>query len=95
MVTATFWNGEPCTAVKGVGVVAENPNNKHYWARDLVGMMIQVVRVTYGGAAFDIDNRDGSGWRKVTVGGGSPRYRHRNVRLRPTSFVPDYTKAGR
>lgn len=85
----TFWNGEPCHAVRGKGVVADLPDRSNYWARPLIGIVIPVVRINYNGLAFDIDDRDGSGWAKVTICNGSPSYAHRNVKLRPGTFQPD------
>lgn len=73
---ATFWNGEPVPAVKTRVVVADAPHFPGYWARPLVGEMRDAVRVTYAGRTFYLDNADGSGWRKVTDGRGSPRWGH-------------------
>jgi hypothetical protein len=39
-----------------------------------------------GGITY-LDNRDGSGWRKVTGGRGGPGWPHRNVAIEPGSFV--------
>jgi hypothetical protein len=43
--------------------------------------------VNYGGGIDYLDNRDGSGWRKVTVGHGSPAYSSRHVSA--CDFVAD------
>ena len=85
----TYWNGERTPCVRGSGVVAPAPEFPQYWARDLVGQRIRVVRVFYGGQKSDMDDRDGSAWHKVTEGGGSPRFGHRNVLLEAYSFEPD------
>ena len=75
-----MWNGEPCGALKVRVVVADAPEFPLYWARDLVGMEIDAVQVTYNGDVFYLDNRDGSGWHKVT-NGGSPRLRHSELSI--------------
>lgn len=95
-MTDTFWNGLPTTATRGTAVVAPAPEFAQYWAADLVGQRIPVVLVVldgvnYGGGTVHLDDRDGSGWRKVTEGHGGPRYPHRNVRIVPDSFEPDAT----
>lgn len=82
----TFWNGEPTPARKVRGVVADAPFPA-YWARRFIGQERNAVEVVYSGETFYLDdeNYDGSGdepgWRKVTVGHGSPHYRHRNLSL--------------
>lgn len=83
----TFWIGEPATAVRGAGVVAPS-SFPVFWGRDLIGQRIPVVQVEYGGRRFWLDNRDGSGWAKVTTGHGSPRLGHRNL------TVDDFEPAG-
>lgn len=90
-MTDTFWNGLPTPALRGTAVVAAAPEFPQYWAADLVGQRIAVVHVTldgvaYGGGMTYLDDRDGSGWRKVTEGHGSPRWPHRGVRIVPDSF---------
>jgi len=55
-------------------------------AEDLQGQRIEAVEVVldgvnYGGGIAYLDNRDGSGWYKVTEGHGSPRLGHRDVPL--------------
>jgi hypothetical protein len=84
----TYWNGEPCQAIKGTGEVAD-ASFPMYWARELVGQRIPVVRVLHFDEPMDLDNRNGSGWHKVTEGHGSPRLGHRNVALKPGSFQPE------
>jgi hypothetical protein len=85
-VIKTYWNGEPCQAAMGTAEVAD-ASFPLYWARELVGQRIAVVRVDY----FDdlpmyLDDQGGKGWRKVTEGRGSPRVGHRNVAIKPGSF---------
>jgi hypothetical protein len=85
-VTQTYWNGEPCTATRGTAEVADAPEFSMYWARDLVGQRIPVVRVNYFVHPFYLDDQDGRGWHKVTKGKGSPREGHRNVAIVQDSF---------
>lgn len=77
----TFWNGEPVFCRKVLIVVGDpgfyHPNS---WVVDIVGQEREAVEVTRPGeGSFYLDNEDGSGWRKVTVGKGSPAYGHRNL----------------
>lgn len=86
----TYWNGMETEAVRGTAVVADEPAFPLYWARELVGERIAVVRVNldgvnYGGGEDFLDDRDGSGWAKVT-GGGGPRMGHSSVAIVPGSF---------
>lgn len=83
----TFWNGQPTPAVPVRVIVADAPGVQQYWARDLVGTEREAVRVTYCGAVFYLDNEDGSGWRKVTDGRGSPRWGHRSLWVQREGFV--------
>lgn len=90
LASKTFWNGIPITAKRGTAIVAEAPEFPEYWAQDLVGERIPVVEANldganYGGGISYLDNRDGSGWRKVTTG-GSPQVGHRDVSIVPGSF---------
>lgn len=79
---ATQWNGEPCQAIRVTAVVKDNRAFPGYWARDLAGTRRNVVQVLYGGDTFYLDDEDGSGWHKVTHGGG-PRLPHRNLTVDP------------
>ena len=85
----TFWNGEPCNAIRGTAVVADLPEFPQYWARveGIVGQRIPVVEVSYGDWKYVLDNRFGQGWLKVTKGHGSPQYGHSQVGIEPNSFV--------
>lgn len=90
----TFWNGLPTTAARGTAVVADAPEFPAYWARTegLIGSRIPVVQVdldgvNYGGGITYLDDRDGSGWRKVTAGHGGPAWPSRTVGIEPGSFV--------
>lgn len=89
-----FWNGLPTTAIRGQAIVDDAPEFPQYWAKDLVGQRIGVVRVdlegvNYGGGIVYLDNRDGSGWAKVTTGGGAPQFGHREVVIVEGSFITD------
>lgn len=81
---STYWNGLLTLAVRGTAVVAPAPQFRDYWAKSLIGARIEVVRVdlygvVHGGGIMYIDNRDGSGWYKVTQGHGGPYYPHKQV----------------
>lgn len=93
--TGTYWNGLPTIAERGTAIVAEAPEFPQYWAASegLIGSRIPVVRVVldgvnYGGGVDFLDDRDGSGWRKVTVGHGGPAYGHRGVAIVEGSWKP-------
>lgn len=97
-MSATFWNGMPTKALRGSAIVADDGQFPAYWARTegLIGQRIPVVLVVldgvnYGGGTDYLDNRDGSGWRKVTEGRGGPRWPHRNIDIVAGSFVPETT----
>lgn len=90
-----YWNGLPTNVDRGTAVVADSPEFPRYWARTegIIGQRIAVVRVdlngvNYGGGVAYLDDRDGSGWRKVTEGYGSPRFGHRDVAIEEGSFRP-------
>lgn len=84
----TYWNGEPTPCIQGSAIVSNDNGFPLYWAADLVGQRIPVVRIFYGDTVRNIDDRDGSGWAKVTNGHGSPRYGHCDLSVRPGSFIP-------
>lgn len=75
----TYWNGEPCKATI-VQVIVGKAEKPTYWYADLEGTERQAVRVEQEGDVFYLDNQDGSGWMKVTVGMGSPQYGHKSLR---------------
>ncbi len=92
-VDQAYWNGLPTVAQRGTAVVAPAPEFPQYWAarEGIIGERIPVVRVVldgvnYGGGVTYLDDRDGSGWAKVTRGHGSPRYGHRDVGIEDGSF---------
>lgn len=74
----TYWNGEPCDA-KRVKVIIPKAEKRSYWYASLEGQVRRAVRVTQGGYTFLIDNEDGLGWAKVTVGMGGPHYGHSSL----------------
>lgn len=75
----TYWNGTPTPAAKVRLRLITPKDHPQYWAAKLAGTIREAVRVTYAGRVFYLDNADGSGWAKVTQGGGSPRWPHRSV----------------
>lgn len=79
MKEQTYWNGEPCEARKCRVIVGDSGQFPKAWFREFVGQERDAVEVTYGGATTYLDNEDGSGWRKVTAGRGSPRFGHRGL----------------
>lgn len=88
----TFWNGMPAPARRGSAVVADAPEFPGYWARELIGQRIEVVEVNLAGVSFSggidyLDNRDGSGWRKVTEGRGGPGFGHSGLDIEVGSFI--------
>lgn len=88
-----FWNGLPTRATQGSAIVSDDGLFPDYWAKELVGERIPVVRVVLDGVTDEggimfIDDRDGSGRFKVTVGRGTPDYRHRTVVIQEGSFIP-------
>lgn len=87
MAEQTQWNGEPCTAMRVMAVVADSEQFPQYWARDLVGTGRKAVRVDYGGETFYLDDEDGTGWDKVTHG-GSPNWGHRSLEVEPGTVTP-------
>jgi hypothetical protein len=87
MSTATFWNGEPCQATRGVGTVADAPEFPLYWARSMVGERVPVVQVTYGEQRFTLYDEGSAAWRALTIGRGSPRW------LKSSLTVTDFAAA--
>ena len=75
----TYWNGEPCEARKVIVIVGESPRST-WWCAGFAGQQRKAVEVTYAGQPpFYLDNEDGRGWGKVTVGRGSPVYPHSSL----------------
>lgn len=67
----TFWNGEPCIAVRGTANVGTAYRDR--------SCRRPVVRVEYGQRVFYLDDEAGIGWSKVTIGKGISRYGHRDL----------------
>lgn len=74
----TYWNGEEATA-RRVVVVVGPPLRPTWWCADLFGQRRNAVEVIYGGRSFFLDDDNGDGWYKVTVGRGSPNVFHRSL----------------
>lgn len=66
------WNGQPARARRVTVRVGDSPLPS-WWCAKLAGQTRDAVEVHYGGRRFFLDDVDGSGWRKVTDGHGSPR----------------------
>lgn len=78
MTEPTFWNGEPCAARKTRVIVGKAPRDT-WWCAKLAGQERAAVEVKYQGQTIYLDNEDGSGWVKVTIGRGSPSYYHASI----------------
>jgi hypothetical protein len=75
----TYWNGEP-TPARIVRVIVGRSPVDTWWCARLAGTERQAVEVDYNGDKFYLDNEeDGSGWRKVTAGHGSPQWGHSSL----------------
>lgn len=76
--STTYWNGEPaqCRVVRVIVGPCLKPT---FWHNGLEGTEREAVEVIYGGDRFYLDNEDGSGWEKVTVGRGSPVWGHSSL----------------
>lgn len=78
MTVATFWNGLPCPARKVRVIVGKAPR-RTWWCAELAGQERDAVEVDGHSGPFYLDNADGSGWEKVTVGKGSPWWGHSSL----------------
>jgi hypothetical protein len=76
--TPTYWNGEPTLARIARVIVGKSPVET-WWCANLAGTEREAVEVDYHGDKFYLDNEDGSGWRKVTFGRGSPQWGHSSL----------------
>lgn len=80
MNEATYWNGEPAPARRVVVRVPPWNPDKHApqaWWKPYQRTWRKAVEVRYGKhIVIYLDDEDGSGWRKVTAGQGSPRWGH-------------------
>jgi hypothetical protein len=77
----TRWNGEPCEAKRVRVIVADAPDCPNYWAREFVGQERNAVEVRYFDTPFYLDDENGSGWAKVTLGGGGPEWGHKGLEV--------------
>jgi hypothetical protein len=75
----TFWNGELTPCRKVFVRMASATSFPRFWGEHLLGKEVPAVEVRYGSYIFYLYDDDGSGWRKVTDGQGSPRWGHREV----------------
>ena len=75
-----WWNGEPAEA-RIVRVIVGKAERPTYWYADLEGTEREAVEVKQHGQTIYLDNEDGSGWDKVTVGRGSPQWGHSNLAI--------------
>lgn len=73
----TCWNYENAEA-RRVVVTVGTPTTPTWWCADMEGQERKAVEVTYGGDTFFLDDEDGSGWYKVTHGGG-PDLSHKSL----------------
>ncbi len=83
-----YWNGLPTQVRRVVGTIREwaEGDPPQAWWKPIIGQRVSAVEVVldgvnYGGGTIFLYDDDGSGWRKVTEGHGSPRYGHREVPL--------------
>ena len=74
----TYWNGEPAPAREVRVIVGEVPI-KTWWCHGLTGQERDAVEVNCEGQTFYLDNENGEGWAKVTIGHGSPNWGHRSL----------------
>lgn len=81
----TYWNGEPCEA-SCVDVKVGPSDRPTWWCAKLEGQTRKAVRVSYGKETFYLDNEDGSGWKKVTEGFGSPQWGHASLPVGSTEL---------
>lgn len=72
---STYWNGIP-TPARRVRVVVGKAPLPTWWCAPLEGQEREAVEVRYVGQVFYLDNEDGQGWAKVTIGRGGPAFGH-------------------
>lgn len=98
-----YWNGEPAefrVVLITVGpepehlsshIAKHSPGLKRYlWFVPFIGKLRQAIQVIQGSDVFYLDNEDGSGFEKVTIGMGSPKWAHRSVYSEKlVSHIPD------
>lgn len=78
MPEQTYWNGKPtpCRRLRVRLPDTYDGPATDPWFAHLLGQEIDAVDVD---CCFLLADDDGSGWRKVTVGRGSPYFRHRGL----------------
>lgn len=74
----TYWNGEPANC-RIVNVQVGKAAKKTFWFSKLEGTVREAIQVKIKGESFLIDNENGEGWLKVTVGRGGPHYGHKSL----------------
>ena len=77
----TYWNGERCEA-KIVRVIVGKSERPTWWCAELENKEREAVEVFYGGQKFYLDNEDGSGSAKITLGKGSPQWGHKSLPIK-------------
>lgn len=72
-----YWNGEPCYA-RRVKVKVGTVEVPTWWCAGMEGTIRNAVEVNYGPdpSPFFLDDENGRGWAKVTLGYGSPQVGH-------------------
>lgn len=86
-----WWAGIPMSEewaaqARAFGV---EPYSVNLQGQRIEAVEVQLDGVNYGGGVCYLDDRDGSGWYKVTEGHGSPRVGHRDVPLTDIEYVDD------
>ena len=85
---STYWNGEQCQARK-CSVIVGAVERPTWWCAGMEGTTRKAVRVDYGDQHFYLDDEDGGGWMKVTVGKGSPQWGHKSLPQDSKEVTPD------
>jgi hypothetical protein len=81
----TFWNGE-LTPCKKVSIVVGKAPVPTWWFHGLEGTVRKAVEIQYKKEApFYIDDEDGVGWLKVTLGRGGPDWGHSSLAVTSVS----------
>lgn len=96
-MSETSWNGESAQAMRAKVLVPKwsEGDAPLAWWREFGGTIRHAVVVRYNGQKHVLDNEDGSGWRKVTEGRGSPRIGHRSLPSRCAVLSGDSDWDGR
>lgn len=73
-----WWNGEEQCWAREVEVIVGKSPKKTWWCAELEGTRRKAIEVKYDDSdhTFLLDNEDGSGFFKVTLGRGSPQVGH-------------------